>query len=57
MTNSRTVLKSLVGVSALAAAGVSLPGIAFAAELETLKNNGVMRIAMSVASPPCNFIH
>jgi polar amino acid transport system substrate-binding protein len=57
MTNRRTVLKSLVGVSALAAAGVSLPGIAFADELETLKKNGVMRIAMSGAYPPFNFIN
>ncbi|MBN2742224.1 MAG: transporter substrate-binding domain-containing protein [Rhodobacteraceae bacterium] len=57
MTNRRTVLKSLVGVSALAAAGVSLPGIALADELETLKKNGVMRIAMSGAYPPFNFIN
>ena len=57
MTNRRTVLKSLVGVSALAAAGVSLPGVARADELETLKKNGVMRIAMSGAYPPFNFIN
>jgi polar amino acid transport system substrate-binding protein len=57
MTNRRTVLKSLVGVSALAAAGVSLPGIALADELENLNKNGVMRIAMSGAYPPFNFIN
>ncbi len=57
MTNRRTLLKSV-----LAAGALSLPGLvaavpAAADELATLKEKGVMRIAMSGAYPPFNFVN
>jgi len=57
MTNRRTVLKSMLAVGSMAVAGLSLPGIALADELETLKEKGVIRIAMSGAYPPFNFVN
>lgn len=57
MTNRRTLLKTLLGAGALAATGISLPSLAMADELESLKEKGVIRIAMSGAYPPFNFIN
>ena len=55
MTNRRSVLKSVLCAGALAMA--SMPGFAFADELEALKEKGVIRIAMSGAYPPFNFVN
>lgn len=53
MTVRRTILKS-----AIAAAGFAVLGINVAAEeLSTLKDKGVIRIAMSGAYPPFNFVN
>ncbi|CUH82013.1 hypothetical protein [Tropicibacter naphthalenivorans] len=54
MTQRRTVLKST-----LAAAGLAIVGMSPAAaeELDTLKEKGVIRIAMSGAYPPFNFVN
>tara|TARA_R110002020_G_scaffold358559_1_gene570846 strand:+ start:4867 stop:5838 length:972 start_codon:yes stop_codon:yes gene_type:complete len=53
MTVRRTVLKSV-----FAAAGLALLGTTVAAEeLDTLKEKGVIRIAMSGAYPPFNFVN
>ncbi len=50
----RTLLKSAVFAAGLTALGFSQ---AVADELETLKENGVIRIAMSGAYPPFNFVN
>lgn len=54
MTVRRTILKS-----AIAAAGFAVMGLnaAVAEELDTLKEKGVIRIAMSGAYPPFNFVN
>lgn len=54
MTFRRTVLKSVVAAMGLAVAGLAP---AAAEELETLKEKGVIRIAMSGAYPPFNFVN
>ena len=54
MTLRRTILKSAVIAVGLAALG---PGNVIADELETLKEKGVIRIAMSGAYPPFNFVN
>lgn len=54
MTFRRTVLKSVVVAMGLAVAGLAP---AAAEELETLKEKGVIRIAMSGAYPPFNFVN
>ncbi|MDD9724474.1 transporter substrate-binding domain-containing protein [Roseovarius sp. SK2] len=54
MTFRRTVLKSAVVAMGLAVAGLAP---AAAEELETLKEKGVIRIAMSGAYPPFNFVN
>ncbi|MGK7754245.1 MULTISPECIES: transporter substrate-binding domain-containing protein [unclassified Roseovarius] len=54
MTFRRTVLKSVVVAMGLAVAGFTP---AAAEELETLKEKGVIRIAMSGAYPPFNFVN
>lgn len=54
MTIRRTVLKSAVAAVGLAVLGV---GAAVADELATLKDKGVIRIAMSGAYPPFNFVN
>ncbi|QFT80113.1 Cystine-binding periplasmic protein precursor [Roseovarius sp. THAF27] len=54
MTIRRTVLKSVVAAMGLAVAGLAP---AAAEELETLKEKGVIRIAMSGAYPPFNFVN
>jgi polar amino acid transport system substrate-binding protein len=57
MTNRRTILKSMLGFGALAATGMSLPAVAWADELADLKSKGVIKIAMSGAYPPFNFVN
>lgn len=54
MTSRRTILKSAVVAAGFAAAGLNA---AAADELETLKEEGVIRIAMSGAYPPFNFVN
>lgn len=54
MTLRRTILKSVVAAAGLAVLGLNA---AVADELETLKENGVIRIAMSGAYPPFNFVN
>ncbi|WP_135505838.1 transporter substrate-binding domain-containing protein [Roseovarius aestuariivivens] len=54
MTLRRTFLKSTLLAAGLAALGVTT---AVADELETLKEKGVIRIAMSGAYPPFNFVN
>lgn len=54
MNLRRTFLKSAVLATSLAAVGVN---IAAAEELEMLKEKGVIRIAMSGAYPPFNFVN
>lgn len=53
MTSRRTILKSTVLAAAFAATGLA----AVAEELDTLKEEGVIRIAMSGAYPPFNFVN
>ena len=57
MTKRRTFLKTDVAVSAFALTGLTLAAPVAADELETLKEKGVMRIAMSGAYPPFNFVN
>lgn len=54
MTVRRTILKSVIAAASLAVMGVSA---AVADELEALKEKGVIRIAMSGAYPPFNFVN
>lgn len=54
MTFRRTILKTALVAAGLAAAGLSS---AVAEELDTLKEKGVIRIAMSGAYPPFNFVN
>lgn len=54
MTLRRTILKSVVAAAGLAVLGLNA---AVADELETLKEKGVIRIAMSGAYPPFNFVN
>jgi polar amino acid transport system substrate-binding protein len=54
MTFRRTVLKSALAAIGLATLG---PSVAAADELETLQEKGVIRIAMSGAYPPFNFVN
>ena len=54
MTVRRTILKSAFAAAGLAVLGVNA---ATADELETLREAGVIRIAMSGAYPPFNFVN
>lgn len=54
MTNRRTILKSALAAASLAILSVST---AAAEELDTIKEAGVIRIAMSGAYPPFNFVN
>ena len=54
MTFRRTVLKSAVALAGLTVFGLNA---AAAEELDALKENGVIRIAMSGAYPPFNFVN
>jgi len=57
MTERRTFLKAAMATGSLALAGIVVSGPAVADELATLKKKGVMRIAMSGAYPPFNFVN
>lgn len=54
MTSRRTILKSAVIAASFAVAGMNAAG---ADELDTLKEEGVIRISMSGAYPPFNFVN
>jgi len=56
MTMRRTFLKTVATV-AIAAMGVGAPTLASADELDTIREAGVIRIAMSGAYPPFNFVN
>ena len=56
MTMRRTFLKTVAAV-AIATMGVGAPTIAAADELEAIQAAGVIRIAMSGAYPPFNFVN
>lgn len=56
MTKRRTFIKSAVMAGSFALSGLSITAPLAAEELETLKEKGVMRIAMSGAYPPFNFV-
>ena len=54
MTVRRTILKSAIAAASLAVFGLTA---AAAEELDTLKEKGVIRISMSGAYPPFNFVN
>ncbi|SMH56315.1 transporter substrate-binding domain-containing protein [Maritimibacter sp. HL-12] len=56
MTTRRTLVKS-VAAAGIAAMGLGFASVAVAEELDTIKEKGVMRIAMSGAYPPFNFVN
>lgn len=57
MKTRRTILKAVVAAGFVATAGLGATGAASADELEALKEKGSMRIAMSGAYPPFNFVN
>lgn len=57
MTKRRTFLKSTLAAGTFALAGFAATAPAAADELATLQDAGVMRIAMSGAYPPFNFVN
>lgn len=57
MTKRRTFMKSAIAAGSFALAGLTIAAPVSADELETLKEKGVMRIAMSGAYPPFNFVN
>ncbi len=57
MTKRRTFMKAAVAAGGLALAGLMTAAPVAADELETLKEKGVVRIAMSGAYPPFNFVN
>lgn len=56
MTTRRTLVKS-VAAAGIAAMSFGVAGVAMADELEQIKEAGVLRIAMSGAYPPFNFVN
>ena len=56
MTTRRNLMTSAIAAATLALAGLGLSAPVMADELDTLKEEGVMRIAMSGAYPPFNFV-
>ena len=56
MTKRRTLIKSVLAAG-IAATGFGAANIAVAEELSTIQDRGVMRIAMSGAYPPFNFVN
>ena len=56
MTMRRTFLKT-VATLAIATMGVGAPSLVVAEELDTIREAGVIRIAMSGAYPPFNFVN
>ena len=57
MTPRRTLLKAAFAVGTMLAAGFGTTGPALADELDAIKEKGVIRIAMSGAYPPFNFVN
>jgi polar amino acid transport system substrate-binding protein len=57
MTTRRKILKAAISMSFAAVAGMAVTGVSLADELDTIKEKGVMRIAMSGAYPPFNFVN
>ncbi|WP_323785786.1 transporter substrate-binding domain-containing protein [Thalassovita sp.] len=57
MTKRRTLLKTAIAAGSLALGGIMITAPVMADELDTLKEKGVMRIAMSGAYPPFNFVN
>nr|WP_319248461.1 transporter substrate-binding domain-containing protein [uncultured Celeribacter sp.] len=57
MTYRRTFMKTAIAAGSFALAGLTIAAPVAADELETLKEKGVMRIAMSGAYPPFNFVN
>ena len=57
MTSRRTLIKTVLVAGVAAMTGFGAPSIGLADELDTIKEKGVMRIAMSGAYPPFNFVN
>jgi polar amino acid transport system substrate-binding protein len=57
MTTRRTILKTVAAAGLAAMTGLGIAGPVAAEELDTIKEKGVMRIAMSGAYPPFNFVN
>lgn len=57
MTTRRTVLKTVIAAGFSAVMSVGAAGVAAADEFDTIKEKGVMRIAMSGAYLPFNFVN
>ncbi len=57
MTKRRNLMKAAVAAGGLALAGIAATAPAAAEELDTIKEAGVIRIAMSGAYPPFNFVN
>lgn len=57
MTTRRTFVKAALSAGLAAVASMTLAGFSFAEELDTIKEKGVLRIAMSGAYPPFNFVN
>ncbi|MCA0043428.1 transporter substrate-binding domain-containing protein [Celeribacter litoreus] len=57
MTERRSLLKMSIAAASLALTGMTIAVPVAAEELDTLKEKGVMRIAMSGAYPPFNFVN
>ena len=57
MTTRRTLLMAAMAATTMIASGLGGASAAWAEELDELKEKGVMRIAMSGAYPPFNFVN
>ena len=57
MTHRRNLIKTVMAAGSLALAGIAATAPAAAEELDTINENGVIRIAMSGAYPPFNFVN
>ncbi|WP_029040798.1 transporter substrate-binding domain-containing protein [Cucumibacter marinus] len=57
MTNRRILIKTVAAAGIAACAGLGVAGVAVADELDTITEKGVLRIAMSGAYPPFNFVN
>jgi len=57
MTNRRTMMKTVIAAGLASMASFGAVTIAAADELDAIKEKGVMRIAMSGAYPPFNFVN
>ncbi|MFT7595227.1 MAG: polar amino acid transport system substrate-binding protein [Paracoccaceae bacterium] len=57
MTSRRTLLSTVLGAGIVAMTSFGSANFAVAEELDTIKEKGVMRIAMSGAYPPFNFVN